>query len=95
MPWKEARRLQVLAEQRTMLQPKLGEKAWEDFKVKAGGRERIRSDLTCSGVVLYEIMDSEGLVVDLRFFPYNVERSIHSKEFGKDRDQGENSESSL
>ena len=69
---KEARRLQVLAEQRKMLQPKLGEKAWENIKVKAGGRDRIRSDLTCSGVVLYEIMDSEGLVVDLRFFPYNA-----------------------
>ena len=91
---KEARRLQVLEEQRKMLKPKLGEKTWDNIKVKAGGRERIRSELTCSGVVLYEIMDSEGLVVDLRFFPYNalngqfIQKSLGKIE-GKERVQGE------
>jgi len=91
---KEARRLEVLNEQRVMLKPKLGEKKWEDIKVKAGGRERIRSQLTCPGVVLWEVQDCEGLVVDLRFFPYNalngkfIQKSLGKLE-GKERKQGE------
>lgn len=69
---KEERRMKMLDDQRKMLTPKLGEKAFETVKVSSGSKERVQTELMCAGVILYEFDDSHGIKVDMRFFPYNA-----------------------
>jgi len=81
---REARKKQILEDQLKLLRPKLGEKKWETFKIKAGDKERIRTNLTCAGYCLYEIMDAEGITVDIRFYPYNaINGKIIQRNLGK------------
>eukprot|EP00940_MAST-03C_sp_MAST-3C-sp2_P000318 g318.t1 len=81
---REARKKQILEDQLKLLRPKLGEKKWETFKIKAGDKERIRTNLTCAGYCLYEIMDAEGITVDIRFYPYNaINGKVIQRNLGK------------
>ena len=62
----------MMKDQKTKLIPKLGEKKWEEIKIKAGDRERIQTNITCAGYCLYEFMEGDGVTVDVRFYPYNA-----------------------
>lgn len=52
---KQERLKKVMNEQREMLTPKLEAKDWENVTVKSSGKQRLKIEVTCKGLLLFEI----------------------------------------
>jgi len=69
---KNDRKQKVIEEQRALLTKNIASKEFTSIHISANSRERLKVDVTCKGVFLYEFAECKDVHVEFRFFPYNA-----------------------